>query len=316
MGLRMNVDIRNTPPPAEWGVTVSSEAINRLADRWRDREFPLPNWDYEGLPQGLDDENWHNVCVIACSVLACIWPPDGEEMWTTHHEGADLDDAPAVFSCFARQITDGQLDLDLFSTMSGAEFFAGAGTLQLIDEKWAQLRAVVDAIREKWDGSVSNLVGEAERNAERVVDLLVDTIPGFDDAPLSPVGRLPFHKLARLATAMMSAGGSTPFAGLENLPVYPDYMLPRVFRHNGIMIYTQDLAAAIDSRQLVPKESPWELGIRWATVYCGDRLAEALQARGVDVSTPALDYALWESAVLGSDANKMGEHHRTLTLAY
>ena len=156
----------------------------------------------------------------------------------------------------------------------------------------------------------------AEWDAERVVDLLVVTIPGFDDAPLSPVGTLPFHKLARLATAMMSAGGSRRFAGLDRLPVYPDYMLPRVFRHFGIMIYNDELATAIDSRQLVQKESPGELAIRWATVYCGDRLAEALRARGVTVSTPALDFALWESAVLGPDAATMGEHHRTLTLAY
>jgi hypothetical protein len=312
----MNIDIRNVPPPAEWGVTISQEAIGSLADQWRGRTLPLPDWDYKGLPQGLDDENWYNVCVVACSVLACIWPPDGDEMWTTHYEDDDLDDAPAVFSCFARRIEDGQLDLDIFSIVSGSEFFAGTGTLQLVDEKWAQLRAAVDAIKATWNGSVRNLVEAADQDAERVVDLLVETIPGFDDAPLSPVGRLPFHKLAQLATAMMSAGGTTSFSSLDRLPVYPDYMLPRVFRHFDIMTYSDELAEAIDSRHLVPKESPWELAIRWATVYCGDRLAEALQARGVDVSTPALDYALWESAVLGPDAGSMGEHHRTLTLAY
>ena len=316
IGNLMDIDIRNIPPPAEWGVTISPEAIDRLADQWRDNAFPLPGWDYKGLPQGLDDENWYNLCVIACSVLACIWPPDGEDMWTTRYDGDDLDDAPAVFACFARRIVDGQLDLDMFSTVSGAEFFAGRGTLQLIDEKWAQLRAAVDAIKTTWSGSIRNLVTTAEADAERVASLLVETVPGFDDSPLSPVGNLPFHKLARLATAMMSAGGSTAFSGLERLPVYPDYMLPRVFRHFGIMVYNDDLATAIDTRKLVPKESPWELAIRWATVYCGDRLAEALQARGADISTPALDYALWESAVLGPNAMSMGEHHRTLTLAY
>ena len=50
--------------------------------------------------------------------------------------------------------------------------------------------------------------------------------------------------------------------------------------------------------------------------YIWTRLAAALRSRGNDVSTPALDYALWESAVLGPDADAMGEHHRTLTLAY
>ena len=312
----MDIDIRNVPPPAEWGVTINPDAIERLADSWQDRDFPLPAWDYNGLPQGLDDHNWYNLCVTACSVLACIWPPVGEEMWTTHYEGEDLTDAPAVFSCFARTIDDRHLNLDLLGDLTAAEFFAGTGTLQLVDEKWSQLNAAANAIEERWDGSIANLVAAAGHDAERVVDMLAETVPGFYDAPQSPVGRLPFFKLARLATAMMSAGGSTPFSGLERLPVYPDYMLPRVFRHFGVMVYVPDLASAIDTQTNIEKESPWELAIRWATVYCGDRLAEALQARGVAVSTPALDYALWESAVLGPDAATMGEHHRTLTLAY
>ena len=312
----MLVDIRNTPPPEDWGVTVGPTAIDNLADAWRDREFPLPGWDYEGLPRGLSDPDWYNLCVVACSVLACIWPPEGESMWTTRYEGSDLDDAPAVFSCFSRQLDDGTFDLSVFDDLTATEFFAGSGTLQLIDEKWDQLLSVVSAIRGEWAGSITDLIKCADHDAERIVELLSSTIPGFYDAPLSPVGRLPFFKLARLATAMMSAGGSVPFRGLDRLPVYPDYMLPRVLRHYGVMVYTPELANAIDSRQLIEKESPWELGIRWATVFSGDRLADALRARGVAVSTPALDYALWESAVLGPNADGMGEHHRTLTLAY
>jgi hypothetical protein len=310
------MDIRNTPPPTEWGVTISPSAIDRLADEWKDRRFPLPAWDYKGLPQGLDDATWYTVCVVACSVLACIWPPEGEKMWTTHFEGDDLDDAPAIFSCFSRRIENGNVDLDIFFDLTPQEFFAGDGTLQLLDERWHQLGSVVHALRRRWNGEVANLVTEGNRDAEQIVALLVETVPGFDDAPTSPIGTLAFHKLARLATAMMSAGGGTPFLGLERLPVYPDYMLPRVFRHRGIIEYSPELAVTIDSRRLVEKESTWELAIRWATVYCGDRLAEALQARGNNVSTPALDYALWESAVLGPEADAMGEHHRTLTLAY
>jgi hypothetical protein len=297
-------------------VAIVPEAIERVAGQWVDRRFDLPEWDYKGLPQGLDDTNWYNLCVVACSVLACIWPPDGEETWTTHFAGDDLEDAPAIFSCFSRRIIDGQLTLNMFSDVTASRFFAGTGTLQLLDERWEQIGAVVTAINKHWSGGIPNLVAQAGADAERVVELLVATVPGFNDAPDSPVGRLPFHKLARLATAMMSAGGSAPFSNLGKLPVYPDYMLPRVFRHHGIIEYSTDLADTIDHRKLVPKESPWELAIRWATVYCGDRLAAALQVRGNQVTTPALDYALWESAVLGPEAGAMGEHHRTLTLAY
>lgn len=313
---RIDADIRNTPPPVAWGVAVSAAEIERLAERWRHRSFPLPAWDYEGLPRGLDDSDWYSLCVVACSVLACIWPPAGKEMWTTPHKGDNLDDAPGIFACFNRRLGDGRLDLGIFSELTPEEFFAGEGTLQLLPERWRQLNEVAAALHSEWEGSTANLVAAAGFDAEQVVQLLTSTVPGFDDAPESPAGQLPFHKLARLATAMMSAGGSIPFSNLERLPVYPDYMLPRVFRHYGILEYSPKLAAAVDTQQLVPKESLWELAIRWATVYSGDRLAAALRACGVAVTTPALDYAMWESAVLGRDASTMGEHHRTLTLAY
>jgi len=310
------VDIRNTPPPPEWGVAISLDAVEALASRWADHTFELPRWDYDGLPTGLDDGSWYDLCVLACSVLACIWPPEGEKMWTVTYQGKQLDDAPAIFSCFSRRISDGRIDYGMFERLTAAEFFAGTGTLQLRDERWDRLAAVVDALKNQWDGAVRNLVAAGDHDALRIVELLVATIPGFDDAPETPLGKLPFYKLARLATAMMSAGGTTPFTRLDRLPVYPDYMLPLVLRHRGVLHYQAALAEAIDRRQLVPKESEWELAIRWATVYSGDQLANALRRHGAAVTTPALDYFLWESAVLGPEAGTMGEHHRTITLAY
>jgi hypothetical protein len=93
-------------------------------------------------------------------------------------------------------------------------------------------------------------------------------------------------------------------------------MLPRVFRHFGIMVYESALADAIDNQRLIAPNSEAELSIRWATVYAGQSLATALHDRGNPVTPPALDYRLWFEAVLGEDAASFGEHHRTITLAY
>ena len=115
---------------------------------------------------------------------------------------------------------------------------------------------------------------------------------------------------------MMSSRSSRPIGRLESFPVYPDYMLPRVLRHHGVLRYQPVLSSAVDGRHLIPAGSDWELAIRWATVYAADQLRADLNRIGNPVSTPALDYALWHDAVLGSDAALMGEHHRTVTMAY
>jgi hypothetical protein len=104
--------------------------------------------------------------------------------------------------------------------------------------------------------------------------------------------------------------------GMDDFPVYPDYMIPKVFRHWGVFTYDAELASTIDARELVPRDSPWEHGLRWATVFAGERLREAMAHAGRPVTGPELDYALWYEGVLGPDAARMGEHHRTITMRY
>ncbi len=318
----MVVDLQNTPPPAEWGVTVDLAAIEVLADLWAGTEFPLPEFDYPGTPTNRVDQWWFDYVTLGVSVMACLWPPEGEAVWHAEHDGEWLDDAPGIFTCFTRTLGANGIDLDWFANLSdaeGAAFFAGRGVLQLIPERVQTLRHTAATLQQRWDGSARHLVEEAGRDGSEIVRLLIDTIPAFVDRPTTDAGIAHFDKLAHLAAAIMAAGvgwGDAGFSGYDSFPVYPDYMLPRVFRHYGIMNYELALAEHIDGRLMVPADSQEEHAIRWATVYAGAKLTEALSERGTVVGGPALDYRLWSIAVLGPDARSFGEHHRTITQVY
>jgi hypothetical protein len=315
------VDIKNEAPPPGWGVRVDARAIERLASSWKSEAFVVPQWDYPGLPAGLPPAAWFDFCGLAVSVLACLWPPEGEAMWSTEHHGHKLTDAPALFSCFVRgvPISPSGLETSIFAgwTEDGAEsFFAGSGVLQLIPARRRVLKEVSVGLGEMWEGHFMNLVEDAGFSAPGVAKRLVNSFPSYRDERKSDQGLLAFNKLAHLSAAMMASGSGVPFTGLETFPVYPDYMLPMVLRHFGVLSYEQELADAVDGRHLIPAGSNWELGIRWATVYAGHQLADELHRLGNPVVTPALDYFLWHQAVLGPHAGTMGEHHRTVTMAY
>jgi len=316
------IDLQNTPPPVEWGVTIDLQAIDALAAAWSDTEFTTPSFDYPGTPTERPDEWWFDYVTLAVSVLACLWPPKGDDIWHREHEGVWLDDAPGIFACFTDRVVDNTLDLAWFADMSerdALELFAGCGTLQLIDERAATLRSTAQVLQDRWHGSARNLVQEAGRDGRRIVELLIASIPAFDDRPATPAGIAHFDKLAHLAAAIMASGqgwDQAGFSGYDDFPVYPDYMLPRVFRHYGAMRYSTELAQAVDTRALIPAGSKTEYALRWATVYCGAQLTANLRSRGVAVTGPAMDYHLWSIAVLGPDANTFGEHHRTLTMRY
>ena len=159
-------------------------------------------------------------------------------------------------------------------------FSQARGCLQLIAERAQRLDQVATALAERWGASAASIIEEADWDAPTVVELLVDTVPGYRDRADTAMGTLAFDKLAHLCAAMMSTRSDRPLRGLDTFPVYPDYMLPMVLRHHGLLGYEADLAQAVDNRQLVEAGSDWELGIRWATVFAAEQLGEALTGPG------------------------------------
>ncbi len=306
------VDIRRSAPPESWGVTVVPDAIEIYAHRHRPIRFAEPGFDYSGMPE-WGGAAWCDFSVLGCSVVWCLWPPEGEEVWRAELDGRWLEDAPAIWACFTRAFGT-RVDLEHIPDPEG--FFAGRGTLQMVAERGEALQASAGAIRDQWGGSTVNMLEEAGFEAAAVARLLIDTVPGFQDRPRTPLGTLPFDKLANLAVSMMAARSPQPITGLGSLPVFPDYMLPRVLRHHGVLEYEPGLAEAVDSRRLIPEESNWEMAIRWATVYAAEQLRSHLNEIGNPVTNRSLDYHLWSEAVLGPGASSMGEHHRTVSRKY
>jgi hypothetical protein len=308
------IDPRATGPPGTWGVRLDLEAVDRLAEAWVGRGFPDPRYDYPGMPSEAAP-GWFDFCVLAVSVCGCLWAPEGSETWATLHDGTWLDDAPGLFSCITRLGWDPRRCAGL-DEADGQGVFAGRGVLQFVPERVQRLRAVGTALVDRWAGTAGSLVEEAGWDGRRIVELLVETVPGFDDHADTPDGPVRFDKLAHLATAMMAARSDRPITGVAGFPVFADYMVPRTLRHHGVLVYEPDLARAVDHRAIIPPGSAWEIAIRWATIRAGELIRETLASFGRPVGTPQLDYALWSDAVLGPAAGSMGEHHRTPGLAY
>ena len=304
------VDLQNDLPPADWGVGISSVAIDQMSNDLAGHRFGEPSFDYQGVPDWTG-RRWCDFALLGSSVVWCLWPPDGEEPWRAQLDGVWLDDAPGIWACFTRAFSR-EIEIEAID----ADFFAGRGSLQMVPERIERLRDAAGSLQSRWDGSALNLLDEAGYHAATASELVIETIPGFSDRPLSAVGGLRFDKLAHLAIAMMAARSPHPITGLGEFPVYPDYMLPRHLRHQGVLVYSPDLAMAVDRRRLIPEDSDWEHAIRWATIYAAEQLRARLTGVGNPVTTPQLDYYLWWEAVLGPRANTMGEHHRTVTKRY
>ena len=141
--------------------------------------------------------------------------------------------------------------------------------LQLLEERAAILRDAGAVLVERWGGRFANVVASVS-TVEEYLAVLRAEFPRFDDSP--------FLKLAQLSAWILHIEGAVSWPDLERLTAFADYIVPAGLRAMGVLRYSDELARAVDSWQLLDAGSSWEVEIRAATVWACHLLCEAVNA--------------------------------------
>jgi hypothetical protein len=145
-----------------------------------------------------------------------------------------------------------------------------------------------------------DVVAEARGSADRLASMLAAGMPFFDD-----VG---FWKRAQIAANDLALAGVADFEDLDRLTIFADNLVPHVLRVDGVLVYEAELAARIDSGELLPPGEE-EREIRGCAVHAGELLAARL-----DVPPRLLDVALWNKGQ--APRYKSVPRHRCRTVFY
>jgi hypothetical protein len=145
-----------------------------------------------------------------------------------------------------------------------------------------------------------DVVAAADGSAERLAEQLVAGMPMFDDPG--------FYKRAQIVAGDLSLAGVAGFHDLDRLTIFADNLVPHVLRVDGVLRYAPELAARIDSGELLePGEREREIRA------CAVHACEAIAAR-LGVAPRVLDSWLWNR---GQEPRyKALPRHRTRTTAY
>jgi len=121
---------------------------------------------------------------------------------------------------------------------------------------------------------------------------------------------IPFFKRAQIAAADLALSGLTDPAGLDELTLFADNLVPHVLRIDGVLSFDDELVARIDAGTLIDHDSPEEVEIRAVALHAVELL---VAAHGATTAT-AVDNVLWRR---GADARyKAHPRHRARTTAY
>jgi hypothetical protein len=145
------------------------------------------------------------------------------------------------------------------------------------------------------------VVEAAESSAGRVVEILAEGMPFFDDRG--------FYKRAQLLSSDLALAGVCDFSDLDRLTAFADNLVPHVLRVDGVLSYDEELAARIDANELVEAGSREELEIRACAVHACELIAAQLR-----VPPRVLDNWLWNRGQ--APRYKVVPRHRTRTVYY
>jgi hypothetical protein len=146
-------------------------------------------------------------------------------------------------------------------------------------------------------GSFEALVESAKGSAEDLANRLRE-MPFYRDESSYEELEVPLYKRAQLTASDLATAFEGKsygrFDDLHELTIFADNLVPHVLRREGVLTYTEELAARIDREEALEAGSMEEVEIRAVAVHAVERMTEAARAQGHDVTSSRLDTLLWQ----------------------
>jgi hypothetical protein len=290
-------------------------------------ELPMPQF---ALPFGVghgDPNEAIDFIMVADSIDTAFTNFDTHMKFQVDYAGQHWSDSEAEFACLKRAMDQGQpiLEGKYLSTVSRAELnkiFQANIEMPMLDEKLAVLHQVGKVLAEKYDGRFHNFVHACSPklydNGNGLIDRLVTEFPRFNDVSMLDGHEIKFYKLAQLGIWMLystlHSSGKFRLDDPQKMTAFADYIVPVALRLLGITSYSKELEHAINTYQLIPRDSRWEIELRAHCIYSTALLREEinkLRSPDTQVIIPQIDARLWTHF-----HTTTWPHHLTKTIMY
>jgi hypothetical protein len=308
-------------------VKTHVDKIVEVASWMAYEELPIPDYALPfGIGAGNVDQTIDFILTTAC-IDTAFTDFSTHTKFETEYGGSVWSDSDALFACMKRALDAGVPILDgaFLANVSRTQMetlFAGNIELPMLDDKTEILHQVGTVLAEKYAGRFHNFVASCSTrlydNGQGLVERLVAEFPRFRDVSLYDGHAVKFYKLPQLAIwflyTSLRKSGKFRLDDLESMSAFADYIVPVALRLLGITSYSADLEDAINSHQLVPRDSPQEIEIRAHCIYASALLAEEinlLRPNDRQIIIPLIDARLWTHY-----HTTWWPHHLTKTIMY
>jgi len=194
--------------------------------------------------------------------------------------------------------------------------------MPMLDEKMQVWRQVGSVLAQKYDGRFHNFVKSCPRrlydNGAGLIDRMVKEFSRFNDVSPYDGETIKIYKLPQLgiwlAYSALRKSGQFRLEDIDKMTAFADYIVPVALRLLGITSYSTELERAINTYQMIPRDSRWEVEIRAHCIYATALLSEEInniRPKNQQIIIPQIDARLWTHYHTTS-----WPHHLTKTIMY
>jgi len=300
--------------------------VREVASWMAYEELPLPNL---AVPFGM--EKTPDVAIdfimVGTTIDTAFTDFKTHVKFQMDYAGEHHSDSDALFACMKRAMDNGFpiLDGKYLAKMSRADMekiFAGNIEMPMLDEKLALLHDAGTTLAAKYDGRFYNFIQSCSPklydNSKGLVEQLVVEFPRFNDVSQYDGHEVKFYKLTQLGYWQIYSGlhgtGAFKLEDPQKMTAFADYIVPVGLRLMGMTSYSPELEHAINSYQMIPRDSRQEIEIRAHCLYATALLTDEInKIRPADqqIIIPQVDARLWTHF-----HTTWWPHHLTKTIMY
>jgi hypothetical protein len=311
-------------------VRTHLEKIIEVAGWMAYEELPLPEF---ALPFGIgagDANEAIDFVLVADSIDTAFTDFVHHEKFQVDFAGQHWSDSDAMFACLKRAMDAGVpiLDGKFLSKITRDELhriFTGNIPMPMLDEKLAVLHDVGKVLVEKYDDHFHNFVHACSprvyHDGNGLIERMVKEFPRFNDVSLYDGHEIKIYKLAQLGVWMLYStlhkSGKFRLDDPEKMTAFADYIVPVALRLLGITSYSKELEHAINSYQLIPRDSRQEIEIRAHCLYATALLTEEINklriGNGAPGFSPASSLPAAPPVIIPQIDARLWTHYHTTT---
>lgn len=290
-------------------------------------ELPMPDYVLPfGIGAGNADETIDFILTVS-AIDTAFTDFSNHIKFQVEYAGRTWSDSDALFACIKRAMDQGVPILDgvFLERITRPEMertLAGNIELPMLDEKMEILHQVGATLTAKYGGRFRNFVSSCSPRlydeGNGLIDRLVAEFPRFNNVSDYDGDSVKIYKLPQLAIwflyTSLRKSGTFQIEDIDKMTAFADYIVPVALRLLGVTSYSAELEQAINSYEMIPRDSRWEIEIRAHCIYALALLAEEinkLRPPDLQIIMPQLDARLWTHY-----HTTWWPHHLTRTIRY